>query len=123
MPTNPQMVHITIEVVAFLALIFWITSGQKRTNFHIKSLLQKVSEQEDRILKLEMALKKAITPRASNVVKVSPVIVVPEVPDVPEISIEEMPEEEHEELEDFNADVQAELDALEWAGDSLKKEN
>lgn len=62
---NPQILHITIEVVILFAVVFWIYSRERQTNVRLKVLLQKIDEQENRILSLEAALNGLTSKRTS----------------------------------------------------------
>lgn len=51
-----QRIHIIVEIVVFITLVFWIYSKEKSNAYRFKAILQKLEEQENRILKLEAAL-------------------------------------------------------------------
>jgi hypothetical protein len=55
---NPRMIHITVEIVLLLAVVFWMTSNQRKVEFHLRTVLKRLQEQEDRISSLERQLSK-----------------------------------------------------------------
>ena len=76
---NPQLVHIAVEITVFLALIFWFTLTNRKTNFFIKNLLQKIDDLENRLLKLE-SLFISTTKQIAPVKPSSPIINTPVAP-------------------------------------------
>lgn len=61
---NPLIIHIAVEVALFGALIFWITTTNRRSNNYIQGLLHKIDELEQRIIRLETRGLPAPSPRA-----------------------------------------------------------
>lgn len=50
---NLQILCITIEIILFLAIMFWIYTKERQSAIRVKGLFQKLDEQENRILVLE----------------------------------------------------------------------
>ncbi len=85
---NPTLVHIAVETTFVLALIFWVSSTNRKTNFFIKNLLQRISDLEDRLVKIE-SLEERITNLESRA---------PKAPSYKKVSISEPVEEKRESL-------------------------
>ena len=54
---NPQILHITCEIIVLCTLIFWISSGKKKLSLQIEKLLLRLEEQEEKIQKMEIILE------------------------------------------------------------------
>jgi hypothetical protein len=104
---DPRIIHISVEILVIVAFIFWITSKNKQTTFFIRNILQRLDEQEERLLKLEARL--ASVPAPVKFV-------------APEASVPARPQIEHDETptlsESLDDDLKEELAEL---NDQLSK--
>jgi hypothetical protein len=53
---NPQLIHIAVELVVLMGLVFWFHMREKRLVAHLRTTLQRVDALELRILHLESLL-------------------------------------------------------------------
>ena len=86
---DPRIIHISVEILIIVAFVFWITSKNKQTTFFIRNILQRIDEQEERILKLEARLAAAATPAkiAAAVPAAAPAVPAPPAPLAPTVFV------------------------------------
>lgn len=58
---NPQILHITCEIIVLCTLIFWISSGKKKLSLQVEKLLLRLEEQEEKIQRMEIILEQMNT--------------------------------------------------------------
>lgn len=58
-----QTVHIVTEIILLLALAFWVYTQNRQTAYRMRAVLQRLEEQENKILQLE-ALVRALIAQA-----------------------------------------------------------